>query len=151
MSSVPCILALSQRFLGHSACEEELRPPHKHHPRLVLLHMPSSTTRLCRVIWFPYGFRYGKVETQHWDVGEIGITREWRLVIQAGALLINAMFCDRKMRWEVGRDKVISGCGLSRMSLDDDKWDYVMRSCGHDITLLLNFLNKIIAHFFRVL
>ena len=29
------------------------------------------------------------------------------------------------MRWEVGRDKMVSGCGLSGMSLDDDKWDHV--------------------------
>ena len=38
------------------------------------------------------------------------------------------------MRWEVNKDKVVSGYGLSRMSLDDNKWDHVMRSRGHDIT-----------------
>ena len=43
-----------------------------------------------------------------------------RLVIRVGALLINAMFHDGKMRWEVGRDKVVSRCGLSGMLLDDD-------------------------------
>ena len=48
------------------------------------------------------------------------MTAEERLVIRAGALLINAMFCDGRMRWEVGRDKVVSGCGLSGMLLDDD-------------------------------
>ena len=44
------------------------------------------------------------------------------------------MFHDRKIRWEVGRDKVVSGCGLSKMSLDDNKSDHVMRSRGHNIT-----------------
>ena len=70
-----CILALSRRFLGHGACEKESRPLHKHHFRLVLLYMPSLTARLRRVIRFPYCFRYGKVKTQYWDIGEIRITK----------------------------------------------------------------------------
>ena len=45
--------------------KEELRPPHKHHPRLVLFCVPSSIARLRKVIQFPYGFGCGKVETQH--------------------------------------------------------------------------------------
>ena len=62
---MPCILALLRRFLGHGAYEGELRPPHKHHPRLVLFRVPSSIARLRKVIQFPYGFGCGK--------GEIGI------------------------------------------------------------------------------
>ena len=50
--------------------EEELRPPHKHHPRLVLFCVPSSIVKLGRVIRSPYSFRYKKGETQQWDVGE---------------------------------------------------------------------------------
>ena len=42
--------------------KEELRPLHKHHPRLVLFCMPSSIVRLRKVIQFPYGFRCGKSE-----------------------------------------------------------------------------------------
>ena len=69
-----------------------------------------------------------------WQVGiEIAVGR--RLVVPADALFINAVFCDRKMRCEVGRDKVLSGCGLNKMSLDDDKWDHMMRLSGHDITI----------------
>ena len=30
--------------------KEELRPPHKHHLRLVLFRVPSSIARLCKVI-----------------------------------------------------------------------------------------------------
>ena len=44
--------------------KEELCPPHKHHPRLVLFYVPSSIARLCKVIQFPYGFRYGKGEIE---------------------------------------------------------------------------------------
>ena len=45
--------------------KEELRPPHKHHPRLVLFCIPSSIVRLRKAIQFPYGFGYEK--------GEIGV------------------------------------------------------------------------------
>ena len=45
--------------------KKELRPPHKHHPRLVIFRVPSSIARLCKVIQFLYGFGCGK--------GEIGI------------------------------------------------------------------------------
>ena len=45
--------------------KEELRPPHKYHPRLVLFHVPFSIARLCKIIQFPYGFGCEK--------GEIGI------------------------------------------------------------------------------
>ena len=31
------------------------------------------------------------------------------------------MFCNRRIRWEVGRDKLVNRCGLSGMLLDDDK------------------------------
>ena len=55
------------------------------------------------------------------DVEKVRLELQWRLVIQAGALLVNAIFCDRKMRWEVGRDKVVNRCRLSEMLLDDDK------------------------------
>ena len=44
--------------------KEELRPPHKHHPRLVLFHVPFSIARLCKVIQFPYGFGYEKGEIE---------------------------------------------------------------------------------------
>ena len=136
MSSVPCILALSRRFIGHGACKKKSRPPHKHHFRLDLLHVLSSTARLCKVIRFPYSFRCGKVETQYcwWDWNCKG----WRLVIRMGALLVNTIFCDEWIRWEVGTNKVISGCGLSGMLLDDDKWDHVMRLHGHNITTSLH-------------
>ena len=42
--------------------KEELRPLHKHYPRLVLFCMPFSIARLCKVIQFPYGFGCGKSE-----------------------------------------------------------------------------------------
>ena len=132
---MPYILASLRRFLGHGAYKEESRPPHKYHPRLVLLCMPSSTVKLSRVIQFPYDFGCGKIETQYRDVNKIRIARRWRLVIQAGVLLINAIFCDEKMRWEVGRDKVVNGCRLSGVSMDDNKWDHVIRSRDHDITI----------------
>ena len=61
------------------------------------------------------------------DVETVRLELQWddgwrkRLIIRAGAHLINAMFHNRRMRWEVSRDKVVSGCRLSGMSLDDDK------------------------------
>ena len=63
-SSVPCILPSLRRFLGHGAYEGELRPPHKHHLRLVLFCVPFSIARFCKVIRFLYGFGCGKVEAQ---------------------------------------------------------------------------------------
>ena len=41
-----------------------------------------------------------------------------RLIIRAGALLINVMFYERKMRCKVDRGKVVSRCGLSGILLD---------------------------------
>ena len=55
------------------------------------------------------------------DVERVRLELQWRLVIRAGALLVNAMFCNGRMRWKVGRDKVVSGCRLSGMLLNDDK------------------------------
>ena len=66
---------------------------------------------------------------------------QWRLVIWVDALFVNAMFRNGTMRCEVGTDKVVSGCKLSGMLLDDDKKDHVMRSRGRDITFYLFFKN----------
>ena len=86
---------------------------HKHHPKLVLFRILSSIARLRKVIQFPSDFGCGK--------SEIGIAmRQW-LIIQAGAFLINVMFCNGKMRWEVGRNKVISGYKVGGILLNNDK------------------------------
>ena len=96
-----------------------LTPRAKHRPRLVPFHRLSSICKTIRL----FGSRWIWIK-KNWQVGiEIAVGR--RLVIQAGALLINAVFCNRKIRWKVGRDKVVSGCGLSEMSLDNDKWDHM--------------------------
>ena len=55
------------------------------------------------------------------DVEKVRLELQWWLVIQAGVLFVNAMFRDGKMRWEVDRDKVVIGCGLIGMFLDDNK------------------------------
>ena len=44
-----------------------------------------------------------------------------RLVIQASVLLVNTMFCNKKIRWKIGKDKVINGCRLGEISLDDNE------------------------------
>ena len=119
-SSVPGILALLQKFLRHVTCEEESRPPHKHHHRLVVLYIPFLTTKVCRVIQFPYGFRCKNVKTKYWDVGKIKIQKRWRLVIWADVLFVNAMFCNGRMRWEVVKNQVVSRCRLSGMLMDNN-------------------------------
>ena len=106
-----------------------LTPHAKHRPRLVLFHRLSSICNTIRL------FKFRWIRTKKgWQVG-IKIAVRKQLVVQAGALLINAVFCNRRMRWEVGKDEVVSGCGLSGMLLDGDKWDHVMRLHGHDITI----------------
>ena len=61
------------------------------------------------------------------DMEKVRLELQWddgwrkRLIIRAGAHLINAMFHDRRIGWEVSRDKMVSRCGPSGMSLDDDK------------------------------
>ena len=50
--------------LGTVFYEEESRFLYKHHLRLVLFCMLSLIIRFCKVIQFPYGFRYGKSKTQ---------------------------------------------------------------------------------------
>ena len=62
MSSVLYILALLQKFLKYGAYEGELRPLHKHYPRLVLFCVFSSIARLYKVIQFPYIFGCEKSE-----------------------------------------------------------------------------------------
>ena len=44
--------------------KEELHPPHKHFPRLVLFYVPSSIPKLYKIIQFPYGFGCGKDEIE---------------------------------------------------------------------------------------
>ena len=44
--------------------KEKLCPPHKHHSRLVIFYRPFSIARLYKIIQFPYGFGYGKDETE---------------------------------------------------------------------------------------
>ena len=65
--------------------------------------------------------------------------RRKRLIIRVGAFLIKAMFHKRRMRWEVVRGKVVSGCGLSGILLDAMTNEIMWR--GHVATTLHHNLN----------